>query len=135
MGVASIVRHPPQVTPPGGVDGRAVALATQLLTKHHNPAQFQNSRYVRRCPSVPWLVRRQHAGHRELNLVRRRVARGRAGRGPRTSVLRQRLAVTEIPTATVTATFKTHHFSYWVYGVDGKVFETEYPGKPGCSVM
>ena len=51
------------------------------------------------------------------------------------SVLRQKLAVTEIPVATITATFKKHTFSYWTYGVDNKVFETEYPGKPNCSVM
>ena len=42
------------------------------------------------------------------------------------SVLRQKLAVTEIPVATVSATFKKHSFSYWIYGVDSKVFETEY---------
>jgi hypothetical protein len=50
-------------------------------------------------------------------------------------VLRQKLTVTEIPVCTVAATFKKHSFSYWIYGVDNKVHETEYPGRPGCSVM
>jgi len=50
-------------------------------------------------------------------------------------VVRQRLSITEIPVATVSATFKERPFQYWTYGIDNKVFEKEYPGKPGCCVM
>ena len=71
---------------------------------------------------VPAVVQ-YHPETRPLKPPRRRSRY--APRSPH-SVLRQKLAVTEIPVATVSATFKKHSFSYWIYGVDSKVFETEY---------
>ena len=98
--------------------------ATDLITKHNNPATAPDGRYAYAPSPV--------SSSQPLTLRLPSISFARS----LLSVLRQRLRVTAIPATQVSGTYKNKAFTASIFGVDNTVLAQNFPSRlGGCTVM